>query len=74
MSDNMLESSPLKKDNREVSLLVFWEGERICFFSKEPYAIGDIICPEVDGKDGFYVINCIPEINTNGRNYYARRM
>ncbi len=74
MINDTLELRLLKKDNREVSLLVFGDGERICFFSREPYKKWDIVCTEVYGKDSFYVIDLIPEINTKERNYYARRM
>lgn len=74
MQNEDLESRLPKKDNREVNLLVFGDGERICFFSKESYAMGDFVCTKVFGNDTVYVIDFIPEIKSKERNYYARRL
>ncbi len=56
-------------------IMIFDDGETICFFDKNTiYKIGDPICVNVEGKDQVYLVYSIPEINTEEKTYYARRL
>ncbi len=55
-------------------ILIFDDGDRICFFDTYIYEVGYPVCFPINGKDTVYIIDSIAKSNSELKTYYAREI